>query len=414
MTLLKTSFFSAIATIVRMINGFIVIKIIAIYGGPTGLALIGQLQSVLTMTQIIGSGAINNGVIKYTAEYGDDILRKKHLWNAAVKISLMTTIPVAFVMFVFSDDIALIILKSYEYTFVFKLLAITLIFFVLNSLMLSILNGQKEIVSLTIITIIQSFISLILTIGLVYFFGLKGALSALVIGQSIVFFVALRFFIKKSWFGVEILKTKFDKVICKKLLKFSLMALTSAVTVPVSQLFLRNYIGENLSWNDAGYWDAITRVSSAYLMVITTTLSIYYLPKLSSIIETPKLRREIWNGYKFIMPLVIIGAFLIYFLKDQIIVVLFTKEFLPIAELFFWQLIGDVLKIGSWLLGNLLLAKAMAKLFIGVEIVFATSFVVLSLLFVDLYGLIGITMSYALNYLIAWISMYFLLRKYIN
>ena len=61
------------------------------------------------------------------------------------------------------------------------------------------------------------------------------------------------------------------------------MAITSALTVPVSHMIVRNYIGENLSWDDAGYWQGIWYISTMYLMVITTSLSVYYLPKLSEI-----------------------------------------------------------------------------------------------------------------------------------
>ncbi len=47
--------------------------------------------------------------------------------------------------------------------------------------------------------------------------------------------------------------------------------------------------------------------------------------------------------------------------KKEIINILFSPQFLPMLYLFKYQLIGDVLKIGSWLLAYLMLAKAMTK-----------------------------------------------------
>ena len=74
-----------------------------------------------------------------------------------------------------------------------------------------------------------------------------------------------------------------------------------------------------------------------------------------------------------IFPLAIIGGFCVYLLKNWIIVLLFSNKFLPMADLFLWQMIGDALKIGSWIIAYLMLSKAMTKLFVMTEIVFAIS-----------------------------------------
>ena len=52
MTLIKTSILSAIATIIKIISGFIVTKVIAVYIGPSGLALIGQLQNFINLVML--------------------------------------------------------------------------------------------------------------------------------------------------------------------------------------------------------------------------------------------------------------------------------------------------------------------------------------------------------------------------
>ncbi len=152
-------------------------------------------------------------------------------------------------------------------------------------------------------------------------------------------------------------------------------------------------------------------ISSMYLMIVTTTLSIYYLPKLSELTKKSDIRQELISGYKIIMPIVIIMALIIYFLQDFIIWLLFTEEFTPMKELFMWQLIGDVIKLASWLLAYLMLAKAMTKTFISTEIIFSVSFVVLSIWFVNNYGLVGMSYAFALNYFVYLIIVIILTRK---
>ena len=411
MTLVKTSILSGIATIIKMINGFVVIKIIAMYVGPSGLAFIGQFQNFISILMSFATGAINSGVVKYTAEHREDEAEKQRLWSTAIRISLGATFFTSLMLIIFHNYLSNLFFKTDEYGFIFLIFSVTLVLFVLNSLLLAILNGQKEIKKLITVGIISSFVGLILTGGLAYFFGLYGALVSYTTGQGLVFFVTLIFVFKSSWFKVKLFTAKLDKAYLKKLGKYTAMAITSALTVPLSQMIVRNYIGESLSWNDAGYWEGVWRISSTYLMVVTTTLSIYYLPRLSEIKDKIELRKEIFYGYKIIMPVVVVLALGIYFLRDIAILLLFTEEFMPMNDLFFYQLIGDVFKIASLLLGYVMVAKAMTKVFIVTEICFSLSFIILSVTLINYYGLIGVTMAFAVNYFIYLVFLNYIMRK---
>ena len=411
MTLIKTSILSAIATVIKMINGFVVIKIVAVYVGPSGLAFIGQFQNFVSMLMSFATGAINGGVVKYTAEYREDEQEKQRLWSTALRISLGATFFTSLMLLLFHNYLSILFFKTDAYGSIFVIFAVTLVLFVLNALLLAILNGQKEIKKLTIVNIVSSFVGLLLTGTLAYFYGLYGALVSYTTGQALIFFVTLAFVIKSQWFKVQLFSRQLDKEYLNKLGKYTAMAITTALTVPVSQMIIRNYIGETLSWTEAGYWEGVWRISGTYLMVITTTLSVYYLPRLSEIQDNEELRNEIFYGYKIIMPIVISLALGIYFLKDVAILLLFTDDFMPMRDLFFYQLIGDVFKIASWLLGFIMVAKAMTKTFIITEIGFSVSFVVLSMVLIKQYGLIGVTMAFSINYMIYFMLMVYLFRN---
>lgn len=96
----------------------------------------------------------------------------------------------------------------------------------------------------------------------------------------------------------------------------------------------------------------MNRISGLYLLFVTTSFSVYYLPKLSEI-KTQVLLKEIIKTYKIITPIIVISLILIFLLKNLVINVLFTKEFYPMKDLFFWQLLGDFFKIMSWILAFL-------------------------------------------------------------
>ena len=153
------------------------------------------------------------------------------------------------------------------------------------------------------------------------------------------------------------------------------------------------------------------RLSAAYLMLVTTTLGVYYLPRLAELTHLDEIKKEVYLGYKFIFPLAVIGGLSVYLLRDWIIALLFSQAFMPMRDLFLWQMIGDSLKIGSWILAYLMLAKAMTKLFVTTEILFALSSVGLTYLCSKLFGFEGVSIAHLVNYALYWLVMsYFIFR----
>lgn len=413
MTLVKTSLLNAIAVIVKMLTMLGLNKILAIYVGPAGYAAIGNFQNAVQIITTFGSGAITNGVTKYTAEYGENHSEQQRLWRTAGTISILSSLVTGILIFIFRKEISIWFLKDEIFSSVFVWFSISVIFFVLNSFFLAILNGKKEIHRYIIANIGGSLFTLIVTSILAIKFGLQGALIALAIYPSFSFIVTLLLCYKTSWFKFSYLFGFPDKTITINLAKFTAMALTSAACVPISHIFIRNHLGDTLGWDAAGYWEAMWRLSSAYLMMVTTTLSLYYLPRLSELTNPQDIKQEIIQGYKIILPIAAVSGLVIFLLRDFIIGVLFTAEFSPMRSLFAWQMLGDTLKIGSWILAYLMIGKAMVKFFIITEIFFSISLYLLVLFFTSIYGLEGTTVAYAVNYAAYWVAVSFIVKDFI-
>lgn len=412
MNLFKTSALNGIAVLIKTATMFLLNKILAIYVGPAGYAAIGQFQNFIQIVTTFAGGAINTAVIKYTAEYHDSEYKQRLVWKTAGTIVLIFSFIVAFLILIFQRQLSSYIFQSNEYQSIFVWFATFLIFFNLNALFLAILNGKKEILRLVIANIAGSIFSLLITGLLAYKLSLYGALVALSINQSIVFLVTLVLSYNSDWFKLSYIFGAIDRDLAKKFVGYALMALTSALCVPTSQILIRLFIGKEFGIEFAGYWEAMVRLSGAYLMLVTTTLSVYYLPRLSELTDIQSIKKEVFTGYKFIFPLALLGAISVFILKDWIISILFTKSFMPMRELFLWQMIGDSLKIGSWIIAFLMLSKAMTKLYIITEIIFACTLVLITLLCCKIYGFKGTSIAYLINYAIYWVVIgYFVFRN---
>lgn len=405
MNLLKTSVLNGVAVLIKTATMFILNKILAVYVGPSGYAAIGQFQNFIQMVTTFAGSAINTAVIKYTAEYHEDESKQRAIWKTAGSIVFLFSVIFSLLILIFQKQLSVYIFQTVEYQSVFLWFALFLVFFNFNTLFLAILNGKKEILRLVVANIAGSFFSLIITGILAVKFHLYGALVALSIYQSVAFLVTLFLCYKANWFKFSYLFGKIDKVIAKKFAAFALMALASALCIPLSQIVIRSYLTHEFGLSYAGYWEAMVRLSAAYLMLVTTTLGVYYLPRLSELSNIQDIKKEVYLGYKFIFPLAVVGGFLVYILRDWVIGLLFSPSFLPMRDLFLWQMIGDTLKIGSWILAYLMLSKAMTKLFITTEIIFSLSLIILTYISTHIFGFEGVSIAYLVNYAMYWIVM---------
>lgn len=410
MNLVKTSLLNGVAVAIKMASALALNKILAIYVGPAGYAVIGQFQNVVSVLVNLSGGLLTAGVTKATAQHFDNEQGQKDVWETAVRSSLLTSCLTSLILLIFNKEVAELVLSRSDMPKLFIWLAVAIPAIAANNLLLAIMNGKKEVAEYITLNIIGSLVTATLIGILAYIYGLYGALLAFTISPGFVLISTLLFIWRKKWFKSVLSIGRFHKPAVKELSGFAMMGLTSALLTPLSYVAIRNHISYRLGIESAGYWQASWKISEIYLMLVTSTLAVYYLPRLAEIRTSSELRTEISGVYRFLMPIVILVAILMYFLRDLIINILFSANFLPMRELFGWQLLGDVMKIGSWILAYIMIGRSMVKVFVISEVLFSISFVCSSWLLVDYVGLIGVAMAYAGNYFCYWVGMIYLTK----
>lgn len=398
MTFAKTSLLSGISVVIKLLTLLGVNKVLAIYLGPSGYALIGQFQNMIQLVTVIGSGAFGNGVTKYTAEYSSQPENQYTIWQTAFFVSVGLSILISFFIFLFSHELSLNLFRTLEHELAIVVFSVSIIFFSLNTLLLAIINGKKEVGSYVSANIFGSVISALISVILVINYGVLGGLVALAVYQSVGFFATFLICLRMGWFKVKHLIGLPDRNASKKLMRYSLMAFVSAICVPVTHIFIRDYLSEQLSVEYAGLWEAMTRISTLYLMVITTTLTLYYLPKLSELKDRAETLTEVLSVTKIVVPALIALSGFIYLFKDAGITLLFSESFLGISDIYIWQLCGDILKVSSWLFAFVMISKSMVAEYIFSEVLFSLIYYALVNVMVGDYGFQGVSIAYMATY----------------
>lgn len=177
----------------------------------------------------------------------------------------------------FSRYLSHLILGAAEYDYLIRWLAIVQLFVAINTLFCSVINGFEQIKRLVIVNISSSVISMVLVSIMSVYFQLKGTLLAFILSQGLAAFITLLVIVRQDWFP-HLLAFRFKTTYWLDLSRYSLMNIISALTVPVAQIIVRNDLNHQFGWEFVGYWQAVLRVSDAYLLFVTTALTAYYLP----------------------------------------------------------------------------------------------------------------------------------------
>lgn len=400
MNIFSTTILTIIATSIKLLNAFFIVKLVSIYIGPEGLAKVGQFISLITFLTVVSGGGISYGIIKYVSEYKDNDLKKiKTIQTGSFFVFASCFISFCFI-FIFREKLSYLIFAKSGYEYIFIFLSIFQFFMGLNNFFTAIINGFKEIKKLTIVNIMGTITGGLISLLMINIYGFDGIILSFLFSQSFMFLYSFIFCLKINNFKFSYFKPALNKKLSILLVKFSFMALISSLMMPLVQMVTRYFLLNQLSWTEIGYWEGVTKISDAYLILITTALSVYCIPSLSSLVHKNNIIDELKKIYKTIIPLTIFLASLIYMFREIIILILFSNEFFPMKELFFWQLIGDVIRISAIILSYFIISKSLYKTYIFVEVFCALSFIMLIYLLTEKYGINGAIYAFTINSLI--------------
>jgi len=130
---------SAISTGVKVLAAILLSKIIAEKLGPSGLGLIGQLSSFVSITLLLASGSYQNGIVKFTALYKSDAQLPEFV-KPSLKLTGIIAVVSGALLYFLSGFFSNLVFHSQEYIYVFYWLAFTIVLTVLITILMPFLT----------------------------------------------------------------------------------------------------------------------------------------------------------------------------------------------------------------------------------------------------------------------------------
>ncbi|RZJ29959.1 MAG: O-antigen translocase [Flavobacterium sp.] len=398
---------------VSMALGVFSTKIISIFLGTMGMALIGSFRNFTSMLRSLATLGISNSIIKLFIENRHDKKELSAIYATFFWIFLSLSIAIGLLTIGMSTYISNFLFKTDDFTLPIWIFALLLPFVVLNTFWMAIYNGLEMFRKIVVIQIISNVLVFLITALFIYNGNIQGGLVSVAVSELAMVIVTYVFIRRERDYFTFSLQRIGHKKHASVIGNFSIMALLSALIVPITLILIRNRLIDTHSITDAGIWDGVNRLSGFYMMFFSSGLSLYYLPKLSSLATRDQFRSELGHYFKMLVPLFAAMLLVVFLFRGLIVDIAFTPEFKTIKHILLWQLAGDFIRILTLAFGYQILVKTMMKEYFLIEIVFNLAYLIFAFYLMQFSSALGVLQAYFFANVICLVIMLVIFRKVI-
>lgn len=386
----------AVQALVRLVCSFASVKLTAVYLGPSGLALIAQFNNFMTLCQGLIVTGLETATMRLSAEYGADADRRQRLLATVGKVGVGLGLPAALMTIVASPWLASWLLKDAAHAWVFVIGAVGVLAAILNAVLLAVLTTRGQISRVVASNILATICGVLVFAPSAMCWGVQGGLYA----SSTIYILSLLgtlvLLSRTTVVTVRDFIGRLDRAEARRIAGFYPMLVFHAVMTPLSLILIREHVTSQLSLESAGLWQACWRLSETYMMVVMMSVTTQFMARLGEVANSPaRLRAEVLRTLGTAVGATAAMALCIFFLREWIVRLIFSRAFLPVIDLMPMQLVGDVLKMTGWTLGFVLVATVRSRWYIAIEIVVPLVFIVAARVMGASMGVSGVTAAYA-------------------
>jgi PST family polysaccharide transporter len=397
------------SSILTILIGLVSAKAWAVLLGPSGLGLLGLLQSLIGLAGLIAGLGIGAGLVRSgsNALANDDQQRAAALRQAGWLVQLVCALLAMLVLVLLRGPLSQWLLGDTTYDWAVVLMAPALMLNLVSGMQTSILNMHQRVSALAKISVVNSVLGTAAAILIVWQWREQGIAPAIIV-SSVVGLAITSWFLVREPAHVHARPSR-RRVLHEAwgLLRFGMPYTGSMLVGTGVQFALPALALHTLGLDSVGFYRAAVSISSGYLGFLLTAMAYDYFPRISAASDKPAELIHIVNQqHRLVMLLGIPLILSTLAVAPYLVPLIYSPEFSPAISVLEWHLLGDLLKFSSWTMGFVILARSGSVVVFVVELVFGTAVLTASWLGMQLFGLpglgIGFLCSYAIHYLVVW------------
>lgn len=400
--ILKSSSLIGGAQGINMLIGMVRVKFVAVLLGPAGVGLQGMYQTIQGFGNTLAGLGISQSGVREVAEAfasGDKEKVAKTVLTLR-RMCWVTGLIGAILLASFSKPLSQLAFQSYDYVDEIALLGIALFLANLAAGQSAVIRGARRIADLARMTIIGAIVGSTIAVGLFFWLGIQGIIPALILLAGINYALATFF---ASRVRIDKVNMPWSESFRQAggMVRLGIALMWGGLLAAMVGLAIRAMITNELDLFAVGIYAAAFRLSGQFVDFILGAMGADYYPNLTAVSNDHDSMRNLVNQQSEIgLLLALPGLIATLAFAPVIIMIFYTSEFAAAAELLRWFVLGCLLRVISWPMGFIVLAKGKSVLFAGTQTFFNLLHVGLVALGLIYFGLTGVSMAFFSLYVI--------------
>lgn len=359
--------------VINILIGVIRTKVLAVLLGPSGIGLAGMYQAATGLLGTLTGFGIGSAGVRQIAEAAgsEDKLTIARTVKTLRLTSLISGLLGMALVLILCVPLTRATFGNKTYIFGVALMSLTLLFNGVSTGQTALLQGMRLLKDLATCEVLGAVFGAIAGIAIIYFFGAHGVAPYLVTVSA--------FTILTSWWYARKVKVEAVRMSLREmsaevrgLLGMGAAFLTSGLLGAGVAYVIRVLIIRDLGMGAVGLYAATWTLSSVYIGIILKAMGADFYPRLTAIAADNKMVNRLVNEQTEMGVLMAIPGILgTLTLAPWVLRFFYSAAFTPATVIIRWQLLGVALRVASWPMGYVQIAKGMPKLFMITESVFA-------------------------------------------
>jgi PST family polysaccharide transporter len=412
--ILKSSTIIGGSSVVNVLMGIVRVKVNAVLLGPGGMGLIGLYNSIYQIAGTVSNLGINSSGVRQIADAAGtgNQTRIAHTITTLRRMALFLGLTGALGLFLLRKPVCKMTFGNLEHASEVGVLALAVLFGAVSGGQGALIQGMRRMGDLARESIYGAVLGTIISAAIIYFLRERGIVISFVA-------VAAMSILSSWWYARKIrvervtLKWKELWEEVRRLLALGLVLTASGLIVAGGGYLTRLMIVRQFGLDEAGFFQSASALSIVYAGFILQAMGADFYPRLTAVAKDHSACNRLVNEQAEIgLLLSVPGILATLTFAPLVIHVFYSAKFGPAVEILRWQILGILLRVASWPMAFIMLAKELKKMFFWTELIFGGLYVGLTYCCLKVWGLAGAGIAFFAGYLVYWWMIFFLMRRF--
>ena len=393
--------------------GIVRTKAMAIMLGPSGVGLLGLYGSIADLIQsIAGMGVNSSGVRQIAVAVGSN--ENERIAKTAQVIrrtSFFLGLLGAVVLFAFSTQLSVLTFGNDQYANGVALLSAVVFFKLISVGQEALIQGMRRVSDIAKMGVLSAIFGTAISIPVVYFLREDGVVLSLILVAAMTLCTSW-WYRRKVILPIPSMTASEVSREQSALLKLGFAFMFSGLMVAGGAYIVRLIVVRHAGVDAAGLYQSAWALGGLYVGFILQAMGTDFYPRLTAVAKNDSECNRLVNEQAHI-SLLLAGPGVIATLAfaPLVISLFYTAKFEGAGELLRWLCFGMTLRVVSWPMGFIIVAKGAQNLFIFSELAWTSVYLGLAWICVSYFNLNGAGIAFFGSYVFHVVMIYMIVRR---